>query len=539
MADANYYTKYQQQNQPNPTKYYNHFLYKALIVTLFLIIIPLFPSQAPEFINQTLNTRGWEFLHLVFVGIAVSYGLFSRRNDETEKEINNHSNHLKFDNAQSYVSRFLQVSSVFDDEVDSPPKSEETMVQTWSNQYYRNDPVVVVAEQNSALANEQRATSSGIGEKPLLLPVRSLKSRVIDADAGETGKESTGGSASICRSNSNSGSKRFSSNSSKNKSGEFGGSDYHESEEKLQENVVLPSPIPWRSRSGRMEMKEEADSPPLYNLPPPLEESEYNRYFKSQVPRSARSSSATSSPKLSPPPSFPSPKKFSPSPSFSTEVQGKSVEDFVRKKSIYRSPPAPPPPPPPPPPMNRKSSSMKPISSANHDEAALERELKRSFTTELEGFSRGGILSMPKSVKTIRSYNFLGEARKEKEFDDRINSKSEKRLKEVEASAMGRIGRKTVGFDQSSFKTERQNHENVTFTPQPTFMEFQEEENEEFVEKLVMESDEESETEEEEEDDIAGSSFASGMAASPKKKQRLLAVQMTADLMLTRRLMNS
>ncbi|KAJ6695981.1 hypothetical protein OIU74_014982 [Salix koriyanagi] len=510
MADAAYHTKYQQQNQGNPTKYYTHFLYKALIVTIFLVILPLFPSQAPEFINQTLNTRGWEFLHLVFVGIAVSYGLFSRRNDETEKENSSCSNQAKFDNAQSYVSRFLQVSSVFDDDVDSPPKSGETKVQTWSNQYYRNDPVVVVAEQNSVLDEEQRVTSSRIGEKPLLLPVRSLKSRVIAADVDETGEESTGRSASIRRSNST-GSKRFSSNSSKYKSGEFGGWDYQGLEENLKENVVLPSPIPWRSRSGRMEMKEEAD------IPPSSEESEYNRSFNSQIPRSARTGSATSSPKLSPSPSFSSPKKFSASPSFSSEVQGKSAEDSVRKKSIYRSPP--PPPPPPPPPMNRRSSTMKPSFSAIHDEAFLERELKRSFTTEPKDLNRGGNLTVPKSVKTSRSNDFLGEARKEKEFDDRITSKAEKRSKQVEASAMERTGRKTVGFDQSSFKTDRQNRHSVTFTPPSTFMEFPEEEKEEFVEKLAMESDEESETEEEGEDeDIAGNSFASGKATLPEKE---------------------
>ncbi|KAJ6714953.1 hypothetical protein OIU85_026459 [Salix viminalis] len=513
MADANYHTKYHHLNQANPGRYYTNFLYKALIVAFFLILLPLFPSQAPEFLSQTLNTRGWEFLHLVFVGIAVSYGLFSRLNDETEKEINS-SNPSKIHNAQSYVSRFLQVSSTFDDEVDSPPKSEETKVQTWSNQYYRNDPVVVVAEQNSALDKEQRATSSRIVEKPLLLPGRSLKSRVIDADVDETGKECACGSASISRSNSVSGSKRFSSNSSKNKSGEFGGLYFQELEEKLKENVVLPSPIPWRSRSGRMEMKEEPDSP-LYNLSPSLEKSEYNRSFKPQVPQSARSSSATSSPKLSPSsPSFSPPKKFSPSPSFSSEVHGRSVEDFVRKKSIYRSPP----PPPPPPPMNRKSSSVKPISSFVHDEVLFERELKRSFTNEPKDLNRGGDLPMPKSIRTVRSNDLLDEARREREFDDRISSNEEKRLREVVGRGKERAGRKTVGFDHSSFQTEKQNRESVSLTPQPTFMEFPEEE---FIEKSLMESEEGSEIEEEEEEEediIAGSSYASSTAASQEEE---------------------
>ncbi|CBI29503.3 unnamed protein product, partial [Vitis vinifera] len=275
------------QNQANPSKFYSGFLYKALIVTLFLAILPLFPSQAPEFINQTVFNRSWELLHLVFVGIAVSYGLFSRRNDETEKE-----NHSKFDNAQSYVSRFLQVSSVFDEEVESPSGSGESKVQTWNSQYYRGKPVVVVTQESSVI-DEQSSKGSRIGEKPLLLPVRSLKSRVSDP-----------------------GSKRFSINRSTIKNGELGDLEPLELEKKLEQNVVLPSPIPWRSRSGRMEMKEEVDSPPLSG--------------------SSHASSVSSSPKkLSPSPSFSSPKKPSLSPSLSSESQAKSVEDFARKKSFY------------------------------------------------------------------------------------------------------------------------------------------------------------------------------------------------------------
>ncbi|KAJ4832003.1 hypothetical protein Tsubulata_025994 [Turnera subulata] len=512
MADANYYTKLQQQSQASTSKLYSHFLYKALIVTIFLVILPLFPSQAPEFINQTLNTRGWEFLHLVFVGIAVSYGLFSKRNEETEKENSSSNNPSKFDNAQSYVSRFLQVSSVFDDETDhSPPRSDTNKVQTWSSQYYRNEPVVVVAEDHSSLEKEQRGISSRIGEKPLLLPVRSLKSRVVDGDVNETSKESsTGVPGSISRSNS--GSKRFSSSSSKRRNGEFGGLEKSELEEKVKDNVVLPSPIPWRSRSGRMEMKEGDNPPPLYDLPPSMEEPENNRSFKAQVSRSSRSSSTNSSPKLSPSPSMSSPRKSSsPSPPLSTETQGKIAEDFVRKKGFYRSPP---PPPPPPPPMIRRSSSMKPTFCADDDDdqVIVGKDLKR-LVSEPKDF-RGANMSMPKSVRTLRgSDSFV-----DKEFDDGFKTKSDKRSKEVEAAAMERAGKKTAGFDhQSSFRSERLNREHVTFKSQPTFMEFPEEEKEEFLEKMVMESDDDSETEED--DEIARNSFASGVATTTQKEE--------------------
>lgn len=459
MANMDPYAKQKmlktEENRANPNKFYTHFFYKALIASIFLVILPLFPSQAPEFINQSLFTRSWELLHLVFVGIAVSYGLFSHRNDETEKETNNHT---KFDNAQTYVSRFLQVSSVFDDENENSSSSDENKVQTWSNQYYRNEPVVVVAKEHSALDQEQRVNCSsfgGGGEKPLLLPVRSLKSRVSDTDTVEPIKEFM----SLSRSSSNSGSRRFSSNSNKRKNRELGGFDQVKLEEKLNENVVLPSPIPWRTRSGRMEMKEDVDSPvpPLNPLPPSVEETDLNglesRSLRSQMPRSNRPNSTSSSPKLSPSPSLSSPKKLSPSPSLSSESQAKSSEDLVRKKSFYR----PPPPPPPPPPMMHRSSTMKVSSGLDNDGASFEKKnLNRSFTTETK-----------QSVRTMRSTD-----------------------------------RET---DQTSFKNEQLRRESVNFMPNASFMQFPEQDKEEFGDKVVVETDEDSGTEyDDEEEDVMG-----------------------------------
>lgn len=438
-----------EQNQVNPSKFYSQFMYKALIVIVFLVIIPLFPSQAPEFINQSVLTRSWELLHLVVVGIAVSYGLFSRRNDETEKENNN----SKFDNAHSYVSRFLEVSSVFDDEAESPSGSDENKVQTWSSQYYRNEPVVVVAQEHSVL-DEQRIIS---GEKPLLLPVRSLKSRVPDAGVEKSANESEsiGSSVSNSRSNSKQSSKRFSSNSIKSRNVELGGLDHVELEEKLMDNVVLPSPIPWRTRSGRFEMKEEVDSPPLYTLPPPMEESDFNRVesraSRSQISHSSsRSNSNTSSPKLS----LSSPRKSSPSPS--AESQAKNAEDFVRKKSYKSSTPPTPPPPPPPPPMIRTSASMKQNSSNG---VSFEKDLRRSFTTERKELNRVNGSAMGKSVRKLRP---------------------------SEAAA------------------------------KPTFVEFSEEEREDFVDTVAMVSDEDTETED---DDNGGDFVPTNFGRSFKKEE--------------------
>lgn len=350
MEDENFLTKQKQsipekkQSIQNPSKFYPNFLQKALIITVFFVLLPLFPSQAPEFINQTLFNRSWELFHLLFVGIAVSYGLFSRRNEEKEKE--NYSNVSTFDNAQSYVSRLLQVSSVFDDEAENVSGSEENKVQAWSSQYHRNEAPVVVA------ADQQRNSGSGFSERRLLLPIRSLKSRVLDADEEER-KESFDS-----RSDSNLGSIRVS------KIGEIGKLD-KELEEKIEESVVLPSPIPWRSRSGKLEVKEEIYASPEYTPPPSTEESEINRVESRRLrSRSSRRNSNSSSPKLSPSPSMNSPRKLSPSPSKSTEFQTKKTEDVGKKKSFYLSPP---PPPPPPPPMTFRSSYLKPTSSLGNN----------------------------------------------------------------------------------------------------------------------------------------------------------------------------
>ncbi|WCJ20766.1 hydroxyproline-rich glycoprotein family protein [Euphorbia peplus] len=202
-------------------------------------------------------------------------------------------------------------------------------VQTWNNQYYRNEPVVVVADQNSVLDQYQKKKIDlRVGEKPLLLPVRSLKSRVFEADAREESLDSPS------RSFSSSSSKRISSNL----------------EENLKNNVVLPSPIPWRSRSGRIEFKEtkqeqQPDSPMYSPVSSSMEESEFNKCLKAQTCRVSGLDSSISSPKLASSPNH-----------FSIEKQGKCAENFVRKKSIYRSPP----PPPPPPHLTRTSKTTKP-----------------------------------------------------------------------------------------------------------------------------------------------------------------------------------
>nr|CAD1844911.1 unnamed protein product [Ananas comosus var. bracteatus] len=226
----------------------------------------------------------------------------------------------KHDAAQSYVPQILRgPSAVFgddDDGVDGDDDRGDAGVRAWSSQYYPNDPVVVVAK-DSGSAGSGRGRGRG-GDEPLLLPVRSLKSRAREADSGRN---------------------RFSRTPD-------------------EDAAVLSSPIPWRSRSGRFESKEE--SGPL------------NRTSSFRSP-GVRSTSATST----------SPSSASP------------------KRGFYKSTPPPAPPPPPPPFVGHLYSP------------ASDRKITtKSFKDELKDVSAKPLMkpqssinipsSIAKSVRTVR-----------------------------------------------------------------------------------------------------------------------------------------
>ncbi|PNY00951.1 hypothetical protein L195_g024238 [Trifolium pratense] len=399
------------QNQQDPKKFYYNFVYKASIVLIFFVILPLFPSQAPEFINQNLLTRNWELFHLLFVGIAISYGLFSRRNQEPDKD-NNNNNNSKFDSAQSLVSRFLQVSSFFEDESDhqiqNPSESEEiTKLQTWSNhnQHYRNKSKVVVTPQaqvqnHSVFEDEQSGCDEE--EKPLFLPVRSLKSRLSDDDC-------------ILQSQSNDGllkteSKRFSSksfNKVKNYA-EFEGIVEDKIEEK--ENVVLPSPIPWRSRSASarmMETKQEA------------------------IEKASKPSSMVKASSI----------KFTPS-----ESLAKNSEDFVKKKSLYYNKSCPPPPPPPPPPsmfqkpisMKRNMSMVKSVKEGTNEKEDEDEEKEYSVSSMQESIDKERFIEKRVIMETEDEET---ESEEDEDFGERKqSSESFTKTEELCSSSFSSVG---------------------------------------------------------------------------------------------------
>ncbi|XP_074560336.1 uncharacterized protein LOC141816456, partial [Curcuma longa] len=182
---------------------FSSILYKPIFFVVFVALLPMFPSQAPEFIGESIFTKVWEILHLLFVGIAVSYGIFGRRNAEpdAEKEVLQ-----KDESLRSFISQMLQGSPVFDEEDDGIGSTNESKGQTWSYQCDRNEPPGLVAS------------------KLLLLPIRSIK---------QQNQEING---------------QFTSANCGVKSHFF----YSKNE-----SAVLPSPIPWISRSGSMGNKVE------------------------------------------------------------------------------------------------------------------------------------------------------------------------------------------------------------------------------------------------------------------------------------------
>nr|KYP69265.1 hypothetical protein KK1_008454 [Cajanus cajan] len=252
MADSSPYTKPHfpapriQPKTTNQGKSCTGFLLKALILALFLVVLPLFPSQAPDFVSQTILNKFWELLHLLFIGIAVTYGLFSRRNSEldTHVEIETHPSGVDDANAPSYVSKVFPASTIFDDGFGYSvgwDGNGTNVVQAWNAEYYHSEPVVVVAQPNY----NSGECGEAVDYKPLGLPIRSLRSVARDVDSSKFANES----------DSSSGSKGSSRSLGESRDREFGDTGPSNLEKKLNDagGGGSPSPIPWRSRNRRSE----------------------------------------------------------------------------------------------------------------------------------------------------------------------------------------------------------------------------------------------------------------------------------------------
>ncbi|XWS32417.1 hypothetical protein CRYUN_Cryun23aG0157800 [Craigia yunnanensis] len=159
---------------------YTRFVGKLLFFTFLIVAIPLFPSQAPDFINQTILNKFWELLHLMFIAIAVSYGLFGRRNVDNGN----------LDDSQLYVSVMFHVSSILEDGFDHSMyysgqgkagffnakngsfenPYDENVLQAWSSKYFQREPWSLKSRLGSGVSPEFRnglSESSGPSLKDL------------------------------------------------------------------------------------------------------------------------------------------------------------------------------------------------------------------------------------------------------------------------------------------------------------------------------------------------------------------------------------
>jgi hypothetical protein len=555
MADSSPYTKthipFSELNspiQPKPKcqgKSFTNFLFKSLFFALFLIVLPLFPSQAPEFVSQTIFAKFWELIHVLFIGIAVSYGLFGRRKVDVGIE----ETHSSFDTSQSYVSSMFNVSSIFEDGFENPCGSDEKRVihswnnqfvesedfvvcggveeqhkpkfsmsengfenpygcdqnnvaQAWNSQYFQGEPMVVLAQQNYGL-DELGKPVSVIDNKPLGLPIRSLKSTARKLDSPEFINGSESG---------NSGSKGSSKSSDRSKSGDFGDLGPVNLEQKFHEAAAAasaPSPIPWRSRSIRMEMREKvkAASRPSHFRPLSVDETQ----FESLKSRSFRSTGSFSSQNSS----------ISPSNSISSDLLNSSMEDLGEKLSSHG--PSPEASPSPPKPTNVKAS-LNGLHSRHYSIGSISRkDASRSSENESKEWSKsrredplGGednrmdslklnmnpasLTKAPprgKSVRTIRSSGLTaGAMKKEEILQNQIDDKSKKTRENLKEAYM-RKDKTKLGLDSLMIDTSKQNLDYFSPPPIPkaTFSKYHKKEKEEFHENVAVGFEENSDTE--------------------------------------------
>jgi hypothetical protein len=280
------------------------FPFRAAVLALCVALLPLIPTQAPEAAGagQAFLAKAWELLHLLVVGIAVSYGLFSRKNNADVGrggEFAPEKADAKPATGARYVSRMFRDSlAPFDDDDDEEAVAGPgtpgggggredqggggKVPSAWSAMRHPDEPVVVMTNASDA------------HQPPLSLPARMLKPQPAQESASPRGPDET----------------------------------------------VFPSPIPWRSRSGRLDAIHQPASP--WRLSPALSSSRETLaeatedYYSKR--RSLRKSSSTisSPPPRPPPPPFlvhsyhpPATERRTAAKSFKEELQDHSVRGRV------------------------------------------------------------------------------------------------------------------------------------------------------------------------------------------------------------------
>ncbi|XP_050385313.1 uncharacterized protein LOC126801878 [Argentina anserina] len=341
---------------------YLQFLFKALFFVILVVVLPMFPSQPPEFVSDTIFDKFWELIHLLFIGIAVSYGLFSRRN--VEMGVENYSN---VENLESYMPRMFDgcenpcgsgekrvveswksqnfvgdnKSSVYfdaqckprllnyDNGIENPYGfKNKNVAQAWNSQYFQGESMVFVA-QPDYVVDEFVKPKSVFDDKPLGLPIRSLKSKVRNQDKSDFVKESESSFGSNVAA---------SGRSDWNRNRNYGDLAPINLLEKFNQAMASPSPILQRSSSRKMERGKRVGSAtrPSHFRPLSVDEAQ----FESLKARSFRSTLSFSSDTASSKSSSPEKEYSSLNSSTSEVLNSETVHLGKRKKSSRASSPS-------------------------------------------------------------------------------------------------------------------------------------------------------------------------------------------------------
>ncbi|CAI9280200.1 unnamed protein product [Lactuca saligna] len=136
--------------------------------------MPTKPPKIPEiFKKTTIINKLWELIYLLVIGIAICYGLFSRKMNSV------HSSDESDGAKQTYLSEISHISSIFEDGVKSPYEFEERDYEFGNgfrksdrkklNQSFIGESMVVIDDKNFVLEQltKRRTIKQNLGSKSL------------------------------------------------------------------------------------------------------------------------------------------------------------------------------------------------------------------------------------------------------------------------------------------------------------------------------------------------------------------------------------
>ncbi|KAD6795644.1 hypothetical protein E3N88_06540 [Mikania micrantha] len=204
MVGSSNKTQFPSSSSSVPTKppkgkfiFTSYFFSKSLIIILVLLVFSYFPSQVPEIFKETtIVNKLWDLIYLLVIGIAVCYGLFSRKIDGVHSSDESDGN---IGEKETYLSGISHISAIFEDGIQNSYGFEENSLFGESrfsgigdgfgksdgeklNQCFLGESMVVINDENYVL--EQLGRQKTIKQnKPLCLPVRNLGSKSLDSAA--------------------------------------------------------------------------------------------------------------------------------------------------------------------------------------------------------------------------------------------------------------------------------------------------------------------------------------------------------------------